>query len=102
MVANTNTNTNTKWYPCDTLKPDNIRDVLVADTFNGEVTLGYYDERTDAWIHSPVISIASPRDFRIQRPVAWCEVPRFDFVAYEISLRDAVRNTSTTSKTTKE
>lgn len=78
MVANTNT----KWYPCDTLKPDNIRDVLVADAFNGEVTLGYYDERTDAWIHSPVISIASPRDFRIQRPVAWCEIPRFDFVAY--------------------
>ena len=92
MVANTNTNTNTntKWYPCDTLKPDNIRDVFVADAFNGEVTLGYYDERTDAWIHSPVISIASPRDFRIQRPVAWCEIPRFDFVAYA------------TSKTTKE
>ena len=97
-----NANANIKWYPCDVLKPDNMRDVIVADAFNGEVTLGYYDERTDAWIHSPAISIASPRDFKIQRPVAWCEIPRFDFVAYEMSLCNTVRNTSAALKITEE
>lgn len=79
---------NTKWYSCDTLKPDSIRDVLVADAFNGEVTLGYYDERTDAWIHSPVIATTAPYLFKIQRPVAWCEIPRFDFVAYAMATKE--------------
>ena len=89
---------NTKWYPCDALKPDDIRDVLVADAFNSEVALGYYDERTDAWIHSPKLSISSPLDFKIQKPVAWCEIPRFNFVAYEMSLREQVCGTSTVPK----
>lgn len=74
--------TNTKWYSCDTLKPDNMRDVMVADAFNSEVTLGYYDERNDMWIRSPALTISSSLNSVIQRPVAWCEIPRFDFVAY--------------------